>query len=140
MRTIRSGCFVLLTGFYSLTSFSVNAESQIELKHAVTNSYSNGTYQSVSITLHLNNLSNQDYHRVKLSPSGSIFSGSEQDNLVSVGYLPAMGQNTVEWTFNTPIAIEYFNSGMPIYFLIKAKYHGNEEIEIPVYSHGGAEL
>ena len=111
------------------------ADGQLQLHHQVVDSQQNGAYQTVSFRLTIDNLSSQDLHRVRLLPSGSEFSSLTQDNLINIGNLPAMGQAVIEWTANTPVAVEYFQSGMPVFF-IKAKQEHGELIELPVYSHG----
>lgn len=118
----------------------VLADEQLQLSHELISSQQNGTYQTVSLSLRINNPGSQDLHRVKLSPSGSEFASVDQDKPINIGYLPAMGQAVVEWRVNTPLAVEYFHSGMPLFFIIKAKQNNGEDIEFPVYSHGGMDL
>ena len=119
------------------SSFSANAAGKLEVKHWVISSENSGSYQSIHIKLEINNLGDKDLHNVKLSPSDSIFSVSQQDSQINVGNLPAMGQSIVDWSFDTPAAEGYFSSGMPLFFILKAKQDNGDKIEFPVYSNGG---
>lgn len=116
------------------------ADGQLKLSHAVTHAEQIGDYQTISLTLTVDNLTSTDLHRVKLSPTSTEISSNEQDRLVNIGYLPSMGQAIIEWTVKTPVSIEYFQSGMPVFFIIKAKQESGDEIEIPIYSSGKSYL
>jgi len=129
--------FTLLTCFSSSLVF---AEGQIKLSHSVIDAYQSGDYQTISFLLTIDNASLKDFHRVKLMPSGNEFSSPLRSKLVNVGNLPAMGQAVIHWTVDTSLSVEYFNSGMPVFFVIKAKQQNGQNIEMPVYSHGGVNL
>lgn len=116
------------------------ADSGIKLYHKIIDIQQSGDYQTLSLQLTIDNLSTMDLHRVKLSPTGGEFSAEALKNLVNIGNLPSMGQSVIQWTVKTPLAAEYFSSGMPVFFVMKAKKQNGEDIEVPVYSHGDATL
>lgn len=118
----------------------LQASDHLQISHKVMAHENNGAYQTISLELTVNNFSNQNLHRVKLLPTSSEFSSNDQDQLINIGSLPSMGQAHVDLTVNTPVAVDYFESGMPIFFIIKAKVNEGENIEFPIYSLGGAAL
>jgi len=118
----------------------IAADDQLKISHKVIASETNGSYSTVSFILTIDNFSAEDLNRVKLSPSSNEFSSFNQNKLINIGYLPAMGQAIVEWKVNTPVDVSYFQSSMPIFYVIKAKHNNGENIEIPVYSSGSAAL
>ena len=118
----------------------VSANDQLMLKHKVIAAEKSGSYQTVSFMLTIDNFSEKDLHRVKLSPSSSEFSNFNHKKLINIGHLPSMGQVVIEWSVNTPIDVSYFQSGMPIFYIIQAKQNNGENIELPVYSSGSTAL
>lgn len=130
---------VILAAIYCANNFAL-AENQLQLYHKVLSSQQNGAYHTVSFMLTVDNFSNKNLNRVKLLPTSKEFSSFSQDKLINIGHLPSMGQAVIEWTVNTAVDVDYFQSGMPVFFVIKAKHDNGENIEIPVYSRRGAKL
>ena len=123
-----------------MSSSTLMASDHINVRHQLTDLQIDGDFQSISLTLLIENAGDQDLHRVKLAPSGNVFSINNLDKQLNIGFLPAMGQAVFNWTADTSHAIHYFRSGMPIFFHVKAKLNNGKEIVIPVYSRGDLEL
>lgn len=132
----KSHSVLLFAVFFLLLCGEKALADPFDVSHRVIGYQQNGVYQSIDLQLVVNNNSEVDLHRVKLSPSSREFSSNEQNSQLNIGNLPSMGQAIVNWTINTPVAVEYFQSGMPVFFIIKAKQGNGENVEIPIYSHG----
>ena len=119
-----------------ICSASYAASDNIDMSHHVDANVNNGLYQSISLTLTINNSGLDDLHSVKIYPSGDEFAASERENIINVGYLPAMGQSVIHITANTAMAEAYFRSAMPVFFMLNAKTPGGTDIELPLHSLG----
>lgn len=130
------------TMFFTLFCMSglTQADDQLHLTHKVIASQHDGSNQMVSFRLTIENMSHKDLNRVKLSTSSNELSNIDDEKMITIGYLPSMGQAVFEWTLNTPVDVSYFQSGMPLYFIIEAKHNNGENFEIPVYSSGSTAL
>ena len=122
---------LLCITLFSTTTFAI-ASDNIELTHSVTSSPTDPVVLSITI----NNTSNQDLYGSTLIPTGNDFSTREDITTISIGDLFANGTATVEWTANTTMPLSYFNSGLPLFFHLKATNALGEEIEISVHSLG----
>ena len=122
-------------------SFSViggaHGSESIGVSHQVVGSANNGLFQSISLALTVSNQSLQDLHSVKLSPYGTEFSAQTKEETMNIGYLPSMGESVIYLTANTPMAEEYFQSPMPVFFILRGKNSNGENVELPLYSQGG---
>jgi len=134
------GFLTLLLVTMCLTVSLATANDQLTLKHEVIDAEKNGSYQTVSFMLTINNFSDKNLYRVKLSLSSSEFSSFNHKKIINVGHLPSMGQVVIDWSVRTPIDVSYFQSDMPIFYIIHAKQNNGENIEIPVYSSGSTAL
>ena len=121
----------LLLGVASLSlTMSAIAADNIEIKHAITASQTN----SVSFSFIIDNPTAESLVDATLIPMSNELELDETNSLITIGNLPSMGQAVVEWTFTTSVDASYFQSGMPLFFIIEAKNINGDYIEMPVYS------
>ena len=119
-----------------ISSYALASES-IKLNHLVAANSSAGTFNEVTLSVHIKNTSDIDLKHVKLQPSGKEFCVDETTKPIHIGYLPAQSEQIIQWTAKTPIQVEYFNSGMPVFFHLIARENSDTPIDIPVFSLGG---
>jgi len=120
----------------SMTSYQAFANGQVQIHHALLDQITSDSNNTVTLTLRINNLSNNDLKNVKLLPSGNEFCVEEKSKHINVGHLPAQSESIIQWTATTPVATEYFSSGMPVFFQLSAKQASDERYDLPLYSQG----
>lgn len=116
------------------------ADDKLHVTHSIIASQQDGFNHMVSFQITINNLGEDELNRVKLSTANNEFSNLDEEKLINIGHLPSMGQAIIEWTINTPVDVSYFESGMPLFFVIEAKHNNGQIFEIPVYSSGSTAL
>ena len=137
MNTYKNLLVVAATSFTLLAANSLFASESIELSHTVSSQSYADPFNEITLSIHIKNNGNNDLSHVRLVPSGKEFCVDETIKPLHVGYLPAQSENIIQWTAKTPLAIEYFNSGMPVFFHLKTSKYSGENIEIPLISLGG---
>lgn len=124
--------------FVFILSFSTSALSNetIRVHHQLIDHVEASDGTSVTLSLRIQNLSNTNYHHVKLVPTGDLFRVSEKNRSLNIGHLPPQGESIIQWTTNTPLAADYFMSKMPVFFHLVAKRNENSAIRLPLFSQG----
>ena len=125
----------LLFGMCALVATASSmAENNIKINHAATTNETGSIVLSISIE----NQSNLDLINATLLPTGSEFTVQENTQIISIGDLSINGLVSIDWVANTTYPVSFFQSGLPIFFHIKATNSLGEDVHIPVQSFGGS--
>lgn len=112
---------------------NATAAKEVDIHHSLVNYNNAGNYGAVSLSLTVTNTGTANLSSVTLKPSGNEFAMSDMEQSIDVGELPAGTQTVVYWNAQSPLAEEYFQSGMPIFFHLEAKQDG-QLLTVPIYT------
>lgn len=128
---------ILLTGLLA-GSGAASADSVIDVRHSMVASAETVSGSVVTFSLSVRNTGMAALRNISLDPANAdIVLGTSAPLYIDT---LAVGEEVqLQWSINSPLALDYLQNGAPLFFRVEADTLG-QLVAFPVYSHGEAGL